>query len=122
MMCHGTRTMSLWDRLPAELQRKVQFDARRIELARLLAAMPKAEFEEPDCGGCRILSVVLHTPNGTVMTVGKTDNAWYEFIDIDSCSGWEFCWHRAANSGRWAWYATGAESCLTSQRHELPEL
>ena len=124
MICQCTKTMSLWDRLPAELQRKVQFDARRVVLAEQLAAMPKAEYEEPDFGGCSLLSVVLRTPNGTVMIVGKQDNAWYEFVDVESCTGWEICWHRAANGGKWKWFATDvrSERCFTSSMHELPEL
>ena len=60
--------------------------------------MPEAHYREDDCGGCSRYSVVLRTPGGTVMTVGKQDNCWYEFITVESRDGWELVWHRRADA------------------------
>ena len=81
--------MSLWDRLPAELQRKVLFDARRLQLADLLASMPKTHIREPVewSGVCGCCYVRLHTPNGTEITIGRQDDSCYEFATVSGCQG-----------------------------------
>ena len=65
---------SLWDTLPLDLQRKVLFERRRLELAELLEETPGVGGGERCCCGIHQLTnpyLALYSPNGNLILVEK---------------------------------------------------
>ena len=97
---------SLWDTLPAELQCRVLFQSRCLELARQLEAMPKPIMAPcgHNCCGSSVSVVVPESKTAIHIRKGPDSHS----VTVDSSrTGWFLKWfHWEMNQqGEWTWCA-----------------